>query len=300
MAICLLVPMSSLSRLSARSLFPIQSSSGCLSSFLLFPPHRMSGELVKTARADCPLIKSFQFILIPSRLRSGCLMMCPTGCLPLCVSSLSSCLPCRFLIRSAHPSRPSPRRACRSSVLLSACSSRLACPVMLIRRACPSCLIRSFRLLSLRLLASPCLPAPPLVSSGGASLVSLSSRHASRLPPLRFACPLLGVLTVILNAVAMGTVGCGAFVPRFHKLHLLSIGVVRISSSARRPFFFYFLASPFLVSISVEMSGDLVDGGYFFLVGFLRGRVIFLPCLCYNLCRGDGDLRMGGIRASVL
>lgn len=47
------------------------------------------------------------------------------------------------------------------------------------------------------------------------------------------------------------------------------------------------------------MSGDLVDKDIFFLVGFLRGRVIFLLCLCYNVCCGDGDLRMGGIRASV-
>lgn len=31
----------------------------------------------------------------------------------------------------------------------------------------------------------------------------------------------------------------------------------------------------------------------FFLVGFLRGRVLFSACLCYNLCRGDGDLRIG-------
>lgn len=26
----------------------------------------------------------------------------------------------------------------------------------------------------------------------------------------------------------------------------------------------------------------------FFLVGFLRGRVLFSACLCYNVCRGDG------------
>lgn len=32
---------------------------------------------------------------------------------------------------------------------------------------------------------------------------------------------------------------------------------------------------------------------------FLRGRAISSACVCYNLCRGDGDLRMGGIRASV-
>lgn len=47
--------------------------------------------------------------------------------------------------------------------------------------------------------------------------------------------------SVILNVVAMGTVGCGAFVPRSRKLHLLSMGVVRISSSARRPLFFLLL-----------------------------------------------------------
>lgn len=27
--------------------------------------------------------------------------------------------------------------------------------------------------------------------------------------------------------------------------------------------------------------------------------MIFSACVCYNVCRGDGDLRMGGIRASV-
>lgn len=31
----------------------------------------------------------------------------------------------------------------------------------------------------------------------------------------------------------------------------------------------------------------------FFLVGFLRSRVLFLVIMCYNLCRGDGDLRIG-------
>lgn len=179
-------------------------------------------------------------------------------CLPLCVSSPSSCLLAvssfASLIRSAHPFRSSPRRACRASVLLSACSSH---PLIL-----PA-------LVPLRPLASPCLPAPPLMSAGGGVIISLPSRHASRLPPLRFACPLLGVLTVILNAVAMGTVGCGAFVPRSRKLHLLSIGVVRISSSARRPFF-YFLASPFLVSIIVEMAGDLVDEDFFSCAIFAR------------------------------
>lgn len=70
----------------------------------------------------------------------------------------------------------------------------------------------------------------------------------------------------------MGTVGCGAFVPRSRELHLLSMGVVRISSSARRLFFStfavpLFLLSPFFVSISVKMSGDLVDEDIFFIYG---------------------------------
>lgn len=204
-------------------------------------------------------VKPFQSVAIPYRYRSGCRMMCPTGCL-FPVSCVARCvLACRFLIRFVLP----PRRACRASLRLSASYRRLTLsrlirfvcllvsygvstprPVVLISRACPSHLIRSSCPLLLRLLASLCLFSPSLVSSGGAFCVSFSSRHASRLPSLRFACPLLGVLTVILNAVAMGTVGCGAFVPRFHKLHLLSMGVVCISSSARRPLFFYFLASP--------------------------------------------------------
>ena len=154
------------------------------------------------------------------------------------------CRPRLACLSLSHPFRSSVSSlapSCVSSLALPACLISPPRPIMLIRRACPSRLIRSSCLLSLRPLDSLCLFAPFLVSPGGASLVSPSSRHASRLPSLRFACPLLGVLTVILNAVAMGTVGCGAFVPRFHKLHLLSMGVVRISSSARRPFFSTFL-----------------------------------------------------------
>lgn len=41
------------------------------------------------------------------------------------------------------------------------------------------------------------------------------------------------------------------------------------------------------------MSGDWVGADIFFLVGFLRDWVLFLPCVCYNVCRGDGDLRIG-------
>lgn len=105
MAICLLVPMSSLSRLSARSLFPIQSSSGCLSSFLLFPPHLMSGELVKTALADRSSVKPLQFIPVSSPPRIGCRTMCPTGCLPAASCAAIVLLACRSLIRLALPSR---------------------------------------------------------------------------------------------------------------------------------------------------------------------------------------------------
>ena len=237
MAICLLVPMPSLSRLPARSLFPAQSPSGLPIGVFLLPPHRMSDELVKTARADRSSVKPFQFIPIPFRPRIGCRMMCSLAACPLRHVPPSSCL------LAAFSSVPLIRLAPRPVVRVVPLSSYP--PVHLVLRA-PSCLSGwHVRLVSsahpFRSSASLCLPAPSLVSSGGASLVSPSSRHASRLPSLRFACPLLGVLTVILNAVAMGTVGCGAFVPRFHKLHLLSMGVVRISSSARRPFFSTFL-----------------------------------------------------------
>lgn len=99
---------------------------------------------------------------------------------------------------------------------------------------------------------------------------------------------------------------------RLHKLHLftgrrefLLLGAVNLLGTAS-PFSCYFfsvpllLASPFLVSIIVEMSGDLiVDEDIFLFVGFLRGRVLPSAFVCYNVCRGDGDLRMGGIRASV-
>ena len=166
----------------------------------------MSNELVKTARADRLSVKPLQFAPVSYRPRIGCRMMRSTGCLPPPASCavLSSCLLAALssisLIRLALP----PRCSCRTSVL---------CPPTRLG-ARHAHLIRSSCLLSLRPPASLCLPSPFLVSSGGASLVSLSSRHASRLPYPRFACPLLGVLTVILNAVAMGTVGCGAFVPR--------------------------------------------------------------------------------------
>lgn len=150
-------------------------------------------------------VKPFQSVAIPYRYRSGCRMMCPTGCL-FPVSCVARCvLACRFLIRFVLP----PRRACRASLRLSASYRRLTLsrlirfvcllvsygvstprPVVLISRACPSHLIRSSCPLLLRLLASPCLSSPPLVSPGGAFCVSLSSCHASRLP----SCVLLAAL----------------------------------------------------------------------------------------------------------
>ena len=85
-----------------------------------------------------------------------------------------------------------------------------------------------------------------------------------------------------------------------HKLHLLSgASCVSLLLQHGAPSFFStfcgssLLASPFLVSIIVEMSDDLVDKDIFLFVGFLRGRVIFSVRLCYNVCRGDGDLRIG-------
>ena len=118
------------------------------------------------------------------------------------------------------------------------CLSLTVCPSASCAAIVFACLPLSHPFRSSASLIRLALLTLPVSRVGGRGvIISFSSRHAVRLPSLRFACPLLGVLTVILNAVAMGTVGCGAFVPRFHKLHLLSIGVVLISSSARRPFF---------------------------------------------------------------
>lgn len=197
-------------------------------------------------------------------------MMCPTGCLfPCVICRPSSCL------LAAVSSVPLIRLAVRVVPMLSA---RL---LVSFRRLAPSCLPIGY----VRLVPS----AHPACSRLAASLRStcsprLSCRRAGRsasrfhlvmrlaiisscVPSAASAClpvvmrsarPLLGVLTVILNAVAMGTVGCGAFVPRFHKLHLLSMGVVRISSSARRPFFllFRFLSSCLPVP-RVDKRGDV-------------------------------------------
>ena len=73
----------------------------------------MSGELVKTALADRLSIKPLQSVPVPSRLRSGCRMMCPAGCLS---SSVSCAVPRLACLPLSHPLRSSV-----SSCLFSLC-----------------------------------------------------------------------------------------------------------------------------------------------------------------------------------
>lgn len=225
----------------------------------------MSNELVKTARADRSSVKLLQSVAVSSLPRSGCRMMCPTGCLPAASCAVLVLLADRLLIRLTHPPRPSPRRACRASLRPPVSSRRLALVSShpLIRYACP-----------------PRSACPPRFSCRWAGRYAYRSHLV-----MRSARPLLGVLTVILNAVAMGTVGCGAFVPRFHKLHLLSgASCVSLLQHGVPSFFllFRFLSScslTFLVSISVEMSGNLVDDRGIFSCGIFAQSEVFLTVL---------------------
>ena len=124
----------------ARSLFPAQSLSGLPVDVSHLPPHRMSGEPVKTALADRSSIKPFQFIPIHSRSRIGCRMMSPlAACLPSSSCVAIVLLACRFLIRSAHSSRPSPRCACRASVRLLVSPPRSVGHTRLISSDHPAC-----------------------------------------------------------------------------------------------------------------------------------------------------------------
>lgn len=153
------------------------------------------------------------------------------------------CRPRLARLPLAPPSRPSSRRACRASAL---------CPLTRL----------DVRPVSSHPLALPALVSParlalltlPVSRVGGRGVPRLAL-ISSCVPPTASACLLaalrsarlrLGMLYAILCVVAMGTVGCGAFVPRFHKLtsflwasclSLLQHGVP----------FFYFLSSPFLV-----------------------------------------------------
>lgn len=130
----------------------------------------------------------FNSFLMSSRLRSGCRMMCPAGCLPSasCAALPCSCLPLSHpLCLSVSPFVPS---------LVSRLFPLFACPSCLAsRRLVPSGMSVSSHPLVLPALVSPlappCLPSPFLVSPGGAFLVSLSFRHASRLSSLRTCLP---------------------------------------------------------------------------------------------------------------
>ena len=170
--------------------------------------------------------------------------------------------------------------SCLCSLL--ACSSHLASRCLV-----PSCLfVEHVRLVSsARPVCSryACLLAPPssplFVSPGGAS--SRLALISSCVSPTASAC----LPTVLRPARPRGAAT--------DVLALLAV-MVRLRMPSPRS------CVPFFVSVDGEMSGNLiVDEDIFFLVGFLRGLVLFLACVCYNVCRGDGDLRMGGIRASV-
>ena len=221
--------------------------------------------------------------------------MCLTGCLPaLCVMFRPrlACWPFPHSPRSSVSSIAPPCVSCLCS--LPACSSHLTS-----RRFVPSCLSVGHVLL-----ISSAHPACSRYARSSRSACSprSSCRRAGRYAyrshlVMRSARPLLGVLTVILNAVAMGTVGCGAFVPRFHELHLLSMGVVRISSSARRPLFFLlfrFLSSCLPVP-RVDKRGDVGRFsrwlGHFFLWDFCAiGSLSYRACvIMYAVAMGTSE-----------
>lgn len=170
----------------------------------LFPSHRTSNEQVKTAPADRSSVKPLQSVSVSCRHRIGCRMMSQLAARPLRHLPPSSCLLTAFSFASPIRLVLPPRRACRASfpcsparvVLRLALPTRRSCRASLCpvssRRLAPSCLpIEHVRFVSsAHPLASLCLLSPPLVSPDGASCVSLSSRHASRLS----SCVLLAAL----------------------------------------------------------------------------------------------------------
>ena len=164
----------------------------------------------------------------------------------ICVMCRSRLACLSFSHSLSYPSRPSLRRACRAS--LRPVSSRCFAPSHLIRLFCP---------LSLRPLASFCLPSPFLVSPGGASCVSLSSRHAFRLP----SC----VLAYRPASRSSSWCGCGC-----HRLACLMCGC-----GCHR------LVHAFRCYRSASASSRLC------------GLVLLSLCLCYTVCCGDGGHRMG-------
>lgn len=199
---------------------PLNRHRVCLPSFHLLSLHRMSNELVKTALADRSSIKPFQFIPIHSRSRIGCRMMCPACCLSSSVSCVVSRLACLPL---THPLRSS------ASPLAPPCVSLLR--YVSSRRLTPS-LASSHPLILPALVshaASLCLPAPPLVSPGGAFLVSLSFRHASRLSSLRACLPSCVPLILGVRLRMSPTRSCVPLLP----FRLCLVSLTRPASSCR-------------------------------------------------------------------
>ena len=138
----------------------------------------MSGEPVKTALADRSSIKPFQFIPIHSRSRIGCRMMSPlAACLPSSSCVAIVLLACRFLIRSAHSSRPAPRCACRASAPYP--------PARLVSSACPVC-------------SPPRSAYPPRSSCRRAGRPSSRSHLV-----MRFACAAFACLPAVLRSARL-------------------------------------------------------------------------------------------------
>ena len=254
----------------ARSLFPAQSSSGLPVVVFPLPSHRMSDELVKTAPADRPSVKPLQSVPVSCRHRIGCRMMSPlTACPPLRHMPPSSCLVAAY--SSASLIRLVPLLAVRV-VSRFACLSRLALrPVVLIRLTGIPVSSHPLRLLARFTCSSHLL----ILSAMSARLAMLA------LPVPRVAGRSVSRLAFISSCV-------------------LLVVVIRLRMSSPRSCVPLLPCRLCLVSFHRPASSCRLAGRYrtigpvrFFLVGFLRGQVLFSACLCYNLCRGDGDLRIG-------
>lgn len=145
----------------------------------LLPTHRMSDELVKTARADRSSVKPFQFIPIPFRPRIGCRMMCSLAACPLRHVPPSSCL---LVAVSSVPlirlvPRPAVRVVPRFSVRLpiSSCCLALSCLLIGHIRLVSSAHLILPALASLIRLALLILPVPRVGGRGVPRLALISS-----------------------------------------------------------------------------------------------------------------------------
>lgn len=211
----------------------------------------MSNELVKTAPADRSSIKPFQFIPIHSRSRIGCRMMCPACCLLSASCVALVLLAYRFFIRLVHPLRSSVSLFAPSLVSrlfpLFACSFRLAYRrlvpsgmfVRLISSVCPA---RS------RLACRLALLALPVSRVGGRDVPHLAS-ISSCVSPAAPAC----LLTVLRSAR-----------PRVRFADALASSLRSTAIVPPLPRLAY--SPSLLVSIIVEMSGNLVDEDILFFV----------------------------------